>query len=127
MDSLFWCGGCQGSIYPLTGNIASDYGAVQTTLLVLEKFVAKMHRELQMWDTSGLEAMCQPIPMLIIKKSQYRTQMTYPISMNSPGIINGCQPMGRSNGLYDFGKEIPIKGENFSYLLWRKRNYCALP
>ncbi len=127
MDSLFWCGGCQGSIYPLTGNISSDYGAVQTTLLVLEKFVAKMHRELQMWDTSGLEAMCQPIPMPIIKKSQYRTQMTYPIPMNSPGIVNGCQPMGRSNGLYDFGKEIPIKGENFSYLLWRKRNCCALP
>ena len=126
MDSLFWCGGCQGSIYPLTGNIPADYGSVQTTLLTMERFVAKMHRELQMWNTSGPEALCQPIPAPIIKKSQYRTQMTYPVPMNSPGLINGCQPMGRSNALYDFSKEIPIKGENFGYLLWRKRNCCAL-
>lgn len=126
MDSLFWCGGCQGSIYPLTGNIHADYGSVQTTLLTMERFVAKMHRELQMWNTSGPESLCQPVPAPIIKKSQYRTQMTYPVPMNSSGLTNGCQPMGRSNALYDSGKEIPIKGENFGYLLWRKRNCCTL-
>lgn len=126
LDSLFWCGGCQGSMYPMTGHIPADYGSVQSTLMTMQRFIYKMHRELQMWDTSGTEALCQPIPMPIIKKSQYRTQLTYPVPMNSGGLINGCQPMGRSNVLYDFGKEIPIKGENFGYLLWRKRNCCAL-
>lgn len=125
LDSLFWCGGCQGAIYPFTANVPADYGSVQTTLLTMERFISKMHRELQMWDTSGIEAMCQPLPLPIIKKSQYRTQMTFPVPMNLPGIIHGCQPMGRSNTLYDFGKEIPVTGENFSYLLWRKRNCCA--
>ena len=125
LDPLFWCGGCQGSIYPFSGNISEDYGSVQTTLLTMERFVAKMHRELQMWDTSGVEAICQPIPMPIIKKSQYRTQMTFPIPMNLPTVIHGCQPFGRSNVLYDMSKEIPVVGENFGYMLWRKRNCCA--
>jgi conjugal transfer pilus assembly protein TraU len=126
LDPLFWCGGCQGSMYPLTGNIPSDYGSIQSTNLTLQRFMAKMHRELQAWDTSGQEAMCQPIPLPIIKKSQYRTQLTYPVPMRNSGLINGCQPMGRSNVLYDFYKEIPVTGESFGYLLWRKRNCCAL-
>jgi conjugal transfer pilus assembly protein TraU len=125
LDFLFWCGGCQGSMYPMTGNIPGDYGSIQSTNMSLQRFMFKMHRELQAWNTSGQEALCQPIPMPLIKKSQYRTQLTFPVPMNTGGLINGCQPMGRSNVLYDFGKEIPIKGENFGYLLWRKRNCCA--
>ncbi len=123
LDNLFWCGGCQGSMYPLTGNIAGDYGGIQSSLLSMEKFIYKMHRELQMWETSGSGALCQAKPRPFIKKSQYRTQLIYPSVMNSKK--EGCQPMGRANVLYDSGKEIPIKGENFGYLLWRKRNCCA--
>ena len=126
LDPLFWCGGCQGSMYPMTGNIPADYGSIQSTNMTLQRFMYKMHRELQAWQTSGEVTLCQPLPNPIIKKSQYRTQLTYPVPMNMPGLINGCQPMGRSNVLYDFGKEIPVEGENFGYLLWRKRNCCAL-
>jgi conjugal transfer pilus assembly protein TraU len=126
LDFLFWCGGCQGSMYPMTGNVPADYGSVQSTVMTLQRFMYKMHRELQAWQTSGTVALCQPIPNPIIKKSQYRTQLTFPVPMNMPGLINGCQPMGRTNVLYDSGKEIPIKGENFGYLLWRKRDCCAL-
>jgi conjugal transfer pilus assembly protein TraU len=39
---------------------------------------------------------------------------------------NGCQPLGKSNILYDNNKEFPIKGETWGYLLWRKKNCCAL-
>lgn len=125
LDSLFWCGGCQGSMYPMTGNIPADYGSIQSTTLTIQRFMYKMHRELQAWQTSGKDALCQPLPKPIIKKSQYRTQLTYPVSMNRSGLTSGCQPIGRSNILYDFNKEIPVKGENFAYLLWRKRNCCA--
>lgn len=126
LDTLFWCGGCQGSLYPMTGNITADYGSIQTTVLTIQRFMYKMHRTLQAWTTSGVETLCQPMPNPIMKKSQYRTQLSYPVPMNAPGVVHGCQPFGRSNVLYDFGKEIPIKGENFGYLLWRKRNCCAL-
>ena len=73
--------------------------------------------------TSTPAAICQSLPMPIIKKSQYRTQMTFPTAMNT---TRGCKPLGRSNVLYDSFKEIPMKGESFGYLIWRKRNCCAL-
>lgn len=123
INSLFWCGGCQGSMYPLTGNLGSDYGSVQSSLLAVERFQYKLGRQLMALNTSGPEALCHSLPMPIIKKSQYRTQMTFPVAMNGSG---GCKPFGRSNVFYDSGKEIPIKGESFAYLIWRKRNCCAL-
>ena len=30
---LFWCAGCQGGMYPLTGNVAAHVGGVQASLL----------------------------------------------------------------------------------------------
>lgn len=123
LDTLFWCGGCQGSMYPLTGNIVGGYGAVQSSLLATERILYKMGRQGMALLTSTSAAICQPLPMPIIKKSQYRTQMTFPVTMN---IVKGCKPLGRSNVLYDSFKEIPMKGESFGYLIWRKRNCCAL-
>jgi conjugal transfer pilus assembly protein TraU len=123
LDALFWCGGCQGSMYPTTGNIDADYGGVQTSLLATERLLYKLGRQGLALLTSTPLAICQPLPMPILKKSQYRTQMTFPIPMIYP---TGCKPFGRSNVLYDMGKEIPGVGENFGYLIWRKRNCCVL-
>ena len=33
LDALFWCAGCQGGMYPLTGNVAAHVGGVQASLL----------------------------------------------------------------------------------------------
>ena len=30
MDTLFWCGGCLGSLYPFSGHVNETYGNVQT-------------------------------------------------------------------------------------------------
>jgi conjugal transfer pilus assembly protein TraU len=125
LDPLFWCAGCQGSMYPMTGNVVESYGSIQASTLAVDRFTFKLGRQLQEWNVSGIEAQCQAIPMPILMKSKYRTQLTYPVPMSLEGLM-GCQPMGRSNVIYDSGKEIPIKGEDFAYLLWRKRNCCVL-
>ncbi|MDR2526961.1 MAG: TraU family protein [Rickettsiales bacterium] len=124
-NALFWCAGCQGSMYPLTGNTSDTKNELSTATLMLEKFAYKMHRELVYMQTSGIATLCQPLPNPVIKKTQYRTQLTYPIPMNVGGLLNGCQPFGRSHFLYESYKEIPIVGENFGFLLWRKRHCCA--
>jgi len=59
--------------------------------------------------------------MPIIKKSQYKTQMTYPIPQT-----DNCMPLGRSDVLWSSGKEFPYQGEDFGYLLWMKKNCCML-
>ena len=122
-DKLFWCGGCQGSLYPLTGHVQAHIGGVQASSLLVERMLAKLHREGFLWGTYGEQGLCGNYPMPVLKKSQYRLQMTYPIpTTTSP---QGCNPLGRSTLEWESGREYPIQGENFGYLIWRKRNCCA--
>ena len=44
--SLFWCAGCQGSIYPMGGHVATHIGGVQASTLITQRMTAKMHRQL---------------------------------------------------------------------------------
>lgn len=124
LDPLFWCSGCQGSMYPLNGRVQHHVNSLQSSLLTTSRVLYKMHRQLMLPITSGVEGMCQPIPAPIIKKSQYRTQMINPIP--APDTFFGCQPLGKSSLIYEMGREFPIKGEDFGYMIWRKRNCCLL-
>jgi conjugal transfer pilus assembly protein TraU len=122
-DALFWCGGCQGSLYPFSGSISAHVGGVQASLLATMKLMGKLHRQLMLHGTMGKEGQCQKYPMPIIKKTQYKTQMVYPIPSTGRG---GCHPLGRSETLWASGKEFPYQGEDFGYLIWRKKNCCLL-
>jgi len=126
LDSLFWCNGCQGSLYPFTGNSAAHNGGVQASLLMVGRMMAKLHRELLLWGTSGTtnREICQKYPMPIIKKSQYKTQMTYPRPMTQGPTA--CNPLGRTEVFWGVAREFPYKGEDFGYLIWRKKNCCAI-
>lgn len=124
LDPLFWCAGCQGSMYPLNGHVQSHIGGVQASTLLTQRFTYKMHRQGLLWGTSGSSALCGKYPMPIMKKSQYRSQMTYPVAGTSGKAC--CNPFGRTTQTWEAGKEFPVKGEDFGYLLWRKRNCCAL-
>ncbi|MBY0500440.1 MAG: TraU family protein [Alphaproteobacteria bacterium] len=126
LNPLFWCGGCQGSLYPFTGNNAAHNGGVQSSLLMVQRMIAKLHRELLLLGTSGITnaEICQKYPLPIIKKSQYKTQMTYPRPTTRGPMA--CNPLGRTEVIWGTGREFPYKGEDFGYLIWRKRNCCAL-
>lgn len=121
-DMLFWCAGCQGSIYPFTGSVATHSGGVQASLLLTQRFIAKLHREGLLWGYVGVQGLCDKYPMPIIRKTQYKTQMTYPL----PSTVKGCHPLGRSDLLWASGRNYPYKGEDFGYLIWRKRSCCFL-
>jgi len=120
-DALFWCGGCQGSIYPFTGNVPAHSNPIQATLLITQRFIAKLHREGLLWGYVGVEGLCDKYPMPIIRKTQYKTQMTYPVA-----TTGSCHPLGRTETIWGSGRSYPIKGEDFGYLIWRKRNCCLL-
>ena len=124
LDPMFWCAGCQGGMYPLTGNVAAHVGGVQASLLAAQRLVYRLHRAGIAWGTSGSAALCARYPMPIMKKSQYRWQMTEPVPATSP--MTGCNPTGRSSVLWESLRELPVAGENFGYLLWRKRTCCML-
>ena len=122
LDVLFWCGGCQGSLYPFTGHVPAHSSPIQASLLITQRFMAKLHREGLLWGYIGVQGLCDKYPMPIIRKTQYKTQMTYPIA----STVDGCHPLGRSDMIWSTGRTIPYVGEDFGYLIWRKRNCCLL-
>ena len=123
-DALFWCAGCQGGMYPLTGNVAAHVGGVQASLLAAQRLVFRLHRAGLAQGTSGTAALCGPYPMPMMQKSQYRWQMTQPVPATEAWA--GCNPTGRSSVFWESLRETPVSGESFGYLLWRKRTCCLL-
>lgn len=121
---LFWCAGCQGSIQPMQGYVAHHTGGVTTSLLLAERLEAKMHKLGIAWRYHGSDALCGPYPDLVMDRQAYKTEMLYPVPNTTQ--INGkcCQNFGESTALWGAGKEFPVAGEDFSYLLFRKRNCC---
>ena len=123
IDKLFWCAGSHGSMYPLNGRVQEHVGGVAASTLLVERMTYKMHRELLLWSSSpDLSSICHQYPSPIIPKSRYRYQMVNPLPTTGKG---GCFPFGRTTAIWGAGKEFPYKGEDFGYLLWRKRSCCA--
>lgn len=126
-DELFWCAGCWGNIYPFSGANADHIGGVQNSSLLAARIIAKQHRAGLAKSTSTSSSsingdICNKQTALKIKKSQYKLQMVYPKA--SSGAI-GCWPIGFSDMAYSSFKEYPWDGQDWSYIVWRKRNCCA--
>jgi len=119
LDQLFWCAGCSGSLYPFTGTVAHHQGGVQASILLVHRCIAKMHRSLVF---NGYEKgdYCDPVPMPVLKKSLYKTQIVYPVAQTSAP----CHFLGESSVVWGAGKSFPGKGESFVYLVWKKKQCC---
>ncbi len=119
-DELFWCAGCQGSLYPFGGNIAHHTGHLQASSLIVHRCLARLHR---MGVVKGYNDsdFCEARIMPVIKKSLYKTQIVRPI----PQTSGECQALGKSDQLWGIGKTYPVGGEDdFVYLIWVKKQCC---
>lgn len=125
IDWFWWCGGCQGSMYPLTGWVSAKNGGVQASSLLVQRYANKMHRQLEIWTGIGDIGLCGVYPQPIMAKSSYKQQMLYPVANTQKIDGKCCQPFGRTTIDWGAGKEFPIKGENFTYQLFRKRDCCS--
>ncbi|RQQ01110.1 conjugal transfer pilus assembly protein TraU [Burkholderia stagnalis] len=123
-NALFWCAGCNGSIYPFNGHVQAHISHVQASSLLVQRMTAKLHREGLMWGTSGGDALCGATIQPVMDKSQYKYQMLYPIPETAKIDGRCCQPYGRTTAIWGAGKSYPYKGEDFSYMVFRKKNCC---
>jgi conjugal transfer pilus assembly protein TraU len=125
-DEMYWCAGCWGNIFPYGGANADHVGGVQSSSLYAARILAKMHRtglaQITSTDDGKVNGpLCRKHRAFKIKKSQYKLQMTYPAS-TSKDI--GCWPLGLTDVMYSRNKEYPYDGQDWGYLVWRKRNCC---
>ncbi|GAB2855832.1 conjugal transfer pilus assembly protein TraU [Pseudoduganella ginsengisoli] len=122
---LFWCAGCQGAIHPLDGHVPYHLGGVRTAELLAQRLTAKLHRELLAWGRHGAPGLCGPYFLPVMDKRAYKSQLTYPIPATAKEAGRCCQPLGRSTVLWGAGKEYPVRGEDFGFMLFRKGNCCV--
>ena len=109
LDSMFWCAGCWGNMYPFSGANADHNGGVQTSSLLTTRIIAKMHRIGLAQETSTDDArpngkICRKSRALKIKKSQYKLQMVNPRTSSKD---LGCWPLGLSDMAYAKFNEYP--------------------
>lgn len=119
IDSLFWCAGCSGSLYPFTGHVPHHVGATQASYLLVHRLLAKIH-SLGMGKGFREGNYCEKHVFPRIKKSLYKTQLTYPIAATKAP----CPPLGQSDLFWGSGKTFPYKGEDFVYVIWTKKHCC---
>lgn len=122
IDTLFWCSGSQGSVYPLDGMHIENVGGIDSSLALSHRLAFKLHRVGLGMETGDIGAMCtggyfKPI----LRKSLYKQQMLFPVAQTKRAY-----GLGHPSTLWAAGREFPFKGEDFAYLFWRKRLCCAL-
>ena len=127
IDKLFWCAGTQGSLYPFTGRVADEKGPIQSAVLLSERMDFKLHRQLQIKDSSpdagsGLNGpICTQHYTPIMPKSRYRYQMT-----NKIANAKKCYQFGHDVIKWESGHNRPDSGDAFGFLIWKKRNCTFL-
>jgi len=144
LDPLFWCAGCWGSLYPFGGTVTGPTGEANTAALLAARALAKFNRQFLEGVTSGKGALCGKQYTGFIKKTQYKLQMIYPgtATLAAPEELVGgvastpdftqkkaqklcCLPIGRSSLLWQAFRTYPVKGEDFIWLVFRKKDCCA--
>lgn len=122
-DSLYWCQGAQGSTFPLTGFVANQASPISAATLLAERTDFKLHRIGAIEDSVGKNspALCKTYRSAIMPKSRYRYQL-----VNTLPDAKQCHPFGRSVITWEAGHTYPSDGDNFGFLIWKKRNCCFL-
>lgn len=123
---LFWCGGCQGSLYPLNGNNSDNAYAVQSSILTSEKLNGLVHRMGLEDMTTGVFGMCNNLlPDMFLEKSEWKYSMGFPIPQTAYTPLC-CNSFGETDSLWNSGASFPYSGEDFTYVLYHERDCCFL-
>lgn len=124
IKTLYWCSGCQGAVFPLSGWMAGQTSPVQAWHLMSHRFAVKLSREGILWSAHGKKGVCGPYLTPLMDKSVWRTQLVYPARSTGKTEGSCCYPLGRTTAIWAAGKSFPGSGEDGAVLLWRKRDCC---
>lgn len=128
INALYWCNGCEGGIFPDSGNTQEQRSNdIAGRNLLNVRLLDKLHSSFVLWATNPGEAvgaddvpnpLCNPIPFPRILKSQYLLQPACPIVRFA--LKPGTMPVA-----YEFFAKAP-GFEDYVNVLWRYRECCLL-
>lgn len=120
IETLHWCAGSWGSIYPKTGRFQHRDANTGTSLLATKALSMLHHRGLYK-KTSGDKAMCEPQFFPTLPKQQYKMSMFFPVSE-----AKGNHWIGEHSFRWGMSRNIPGISPEAVYMLYRWRDCCAL-
>ena len=117
-DSLHWCAGSWGNLYPLSG-FTSTYGHfADNTSLLATRALAKIHRIGLGRKTTGEEAQCHSKITPWLPKSQYKMSMFWPEPEK-----HKAHWIGASAATWGMHRH-PLGKDDAMYLVWQYRDCC---
>lgn len=114
-NELFFCSGCQGSLFPFNGRVNHVRGAVQASSLLVHRVLAKLHHfgTLKTFEKGNY---CNKTYSIFPRKTSYKIQLALPIKQTA----KKCPALGANEYDWGFSKTYPGKGEAFSYVIWEQ-------
>lgn len=91
LEEFYGCAGCDGSLYPITGNVFPQQDPVAGSSLVTQRVLAGLHRKGLAQKTIGDEAMCpdEITYFPTVPRSQYKFSMLWPVPEASNSLSKG--------------------------------------
>ncbi len=118
IDSMFWCAGAWGQMYPTSGYVSNKSSIPTKTSLLATRTVAALHRRLLARRTMGDDALCSAPLFPTIPKSQYKMNMMYPVAERQ-----SAHRIGQTSMTWGEWRTIPSQ-EDAVYMLWRYNDCC---
>lgn len=119
INSLFWCAGSWGLMYPFTGNISGSVGPLRASSLMTAKMLSALHRRGFSKITMGDDYICEGGYTPRMPKNQYKFSMMYPVPENKSAHV-----IGQSEIVWGTARTVPVTGEDFVYLIWNWNDCC---
>lgn len=119
LETLWWCAGSWGMLYPLAGHVVGFDGTLRTTSKLAARTLAQLHRRGIEWGTVGNERMCGGEIMPTLPKYQYRFTLFYPTPET-----DDSHALGAMVETWGIGRTIPAVGEDPVYIVWRWLDCC---
>ena len=120
LDSMYWCAGTWGHLYPLTGNLDVYGSPPRDTSLLATRALATMHRRGLAYSTVGNGNLCKASFSPMLPKSQYKMSQLYPMPE-----ANANHWIGQTPFLWGEWRNIPATGEDFLHIVWRWTDCCV--
>jgi conjugal transfer pilus assembly protein TraU len=87
-EDSYGCAGCDGNLYPLTGNVIRQPDKVAASSLITQRVLAGLHRKGLARKTIGDTAMCKPEYFPTIPRSQYKFSMMFPVPQAASNLAS---------------------------------------
>lgn len=114
-ESLFWCMGGWPTVYPVAGKVRSEH-VTEAAATAAGRMIYQIGRIGGLLD-HGMDA-CGAVRTLIWRKRNYRFHFAQPVRGSQ------CLYFGTPKELWEFNKNRPISGDNFSLVLFRRVKCC---